>query len=68
MTRLPQELVFDTASTLYVAQAGPHIQEKYDVSNIYILFKRNFKYFFLVLEKNLLQKSKIRALSNKKKK
>ncbi|XP_074099434.1 collagen XV/XVIII-type protein multiplexin isoform X9 [Cotesia typhae] len=30
MTRLPQELVFDTASTLYVAQAGPHIQEKYD--------------------------------------
>ncbi|KAH0546708.1 hypothetical protein KQX54_014027 [Cotesia glomerata] len=31
MTRLPQELVFDTASTLYVAQAGPHIQEKYDV-------------------------------------
>ena len=26
------ELVFDTASTLYIAQAGPHIQEKYDVS------------------------------------
>lgn len=32
VTRIPQELVFDTASTLYVAQAGPHIQEKYDVS------------------------------------
>ncbi|KAK0081957.1 hypothetical protein PV325_011332 [Microctonus aethiopoides] len=30
VTRIPQELVFDTASTLYVAQAGPHIQEKYD--------------------------------------
>lgn len=34
VTRIPQELVFDTASTLYIAQAGPHIQEKYDVSNI----------------------------------
>lgn len=32
VTRIPQELVFDTASTLYIAQAGPHIQEKYDVS------------------------------------
>ncbi|XP_057319843.1 collagen alpha-1(IX) chain-like isoform X3 [Microplitis mediator] len=30
VTRIPQELVFDTASTLYIAQAGPHIQEKYD--------------------------------------
>ncbi|KOC62354.1 Collagen alpha-1(XV) chain [Habropoda laboriosa] len=30
--RIPLELVFDTASTLYIAQAGPHIQEKYDVS------------------------------------
>ncbi|XP_051166269.1 collagen alpha-1(XXII) chain isoform X2 [Leptopilina boulardi] len=28
--RIPQELVFDTASTLYIAQAGPHIQGKYD--------------------------------------
>ncbi|EZA55034.1 Collagen alpha-1(XV) chain [Ooceraea biroi] len=32
VTRIPQELVFDTASTLYIAQAGPHIQERYDVS------------------------------------
>ncbi|KAG7210595.1 hypothetical protein KM043_012110 [Ampulex compressa] len=32
VTRIPLELVFDTASTLYIAQAGPHIQEKYDVS------------------------------------
>lgn len=32
VTRIPPELVFDTASTLYIAQAGPHIQEKYDVS------------------------------------
>ncbi|XP_034951100.1 collagen alpha-1(XVIII) chain isoform X3 [Chelonus insularis] len=30
VTRIPQELVFDTASTLYIAQAGPHIQERYD--------------------------------------
>ncbi|XP_011494435.1 PREDICTED: collagen alpha-1(XV) chain-like [Ceratosolen solmsi marchali] len=30
VTRIPPELVFDTASTLYIAQAGPHIQEKYD--------------------------------------
>ncbi|PBC28957.1 Collagen alpha-1(XV) chain [Apis cerana cerana] len=30
VTRIPLELVFDTASTLYIAQAGPHIQEKYD--------------------------------------
>ncbi|XP_011315032.1 collagen alpha-1(XVIII) chain isoform X6 [Fopius arisanus] len=30
VTRIPQELVFDTASALYIAQAGPHIQEKYD--------------------------------------
>ncbi|KMQ91310.1 collagen alpha-1 chain, partial [Lasius niger] len=28
--RIPQELVFDTASTLYIAQAGPHIQERYE--------------------------------------
>ena len=32
VTKIPQELVFDTASTLYIAQAGPHIQGKYDVS------------------------------------
>ncbi|KAL2718654.1 collagen alpha-1(XVIII) chain isoform X2 [Vespula squamosa] len=32
VTRIPLELVFDTASTLYMAQAGPHIQERYDVS------------------------------------
>ncbi|CAK9799625.1 Collagen alpha-1(XV) chain [Anthophora quadrimaculata] len=32
VTRIPPELVFDTASTLYIAQAGPHIQERYDVS------------------------------------
>lgn len=32
VTRIPLELVFDTASTLYIAQAGPHIQERYDVS------------------------------------
>lgn len=31
VTRIPPELVFDTASTLYIAQAGPHIQEKYEV-------------------------------------
>lgn len=43
VTRIPQELVFDTASTLYIAQAGPHIQEKYDVSNNLFLFvDRNF--------------------------
>lgn len=35
VTRIPQELVFDTASTLYIAQAGPHIQERYDVSTVY---------------------------------
>nr|XP_031848508.1 collagen alpha-1(XV) chain-like [Nomia melanderi] len=29
VTRIPLELEFDTASTLYIAQAGPHIQEKY---------------------------------------
>ena len=41
VTRIPQELVFDTASTLYVAQAGPHIQERYDVSSkLLIYFKR----------------------------
>ncbi|XP_043515413.1 collagen alpha-1(XV) chain-like [Frieseomelitta varia] len=34
VTRIPLELVFDTASTLYIAQAGPHIQEKYDVSTV----------------------------------
>ncbi|CAL7940785.1 unnamed protein product [Xylocopa violacea] len=32
VTRIPLELVFDTASTLYIGQAGPHIQERYDVS------------------------------------
>lgn len=32
VTRIPLELEFDTASTLYIAQAGPHIQEKYSVS------------------------------------
>ncbi|XP_032689787.1 collagen alpha-1(XV) chain-like [Odontomachus brunneus] len=31
VTRIPQKLVFDTASTLYIAQAGPHIQERYDI-------------------------------------
>lgn len=36
VTRIPQELVFDTASTLYIAQAGPHIQGKYDVSHFYL--------------------------------
>ncbi|KAI4500678.1 hypothetical protein M0802_004270 [Mischocyttarus mexicanus] len=30
VTRIPLELVFDTASTLYMAQAGPHIQERFD--------------------------------------
>lgn len=30
--REPQELVFDSASTLYIAQAGPRIQEPYEVS------------------------------------
>ncbi|TGZ57432.1 hypothetical protein DBV15_05808 [Temnothorax longispinosus] len=37
VTRIPQELVFDTASTLYIAQAGPHIQERYDVSTVHAL-------------------------------
>ncbi|KAG5329777.1 COFA1 protein, partial [Acromyrmex charruanus] len=37
VTRIPQELVFDTASTLYIAQAGPHIQERYDVSIVHHL-------------------------------
>jgi len=37
VTRIPQELVFDTASTLYLAQAGPHIQERYDVSIVHAL-------------------------------
>ncbi|KYN14411.1 Collagen alpha-1(XV) chain [Trachymyrmex cornetzi] len=37
VTRIPQELVFDTASTLYIAQAGPHIQERYDVSTVHCL-------------------------------
>lgn len=32
ITRNPQELVFDTASTLYIAQAGPHVREKFNVS------------------------------------
>ncbi|KAI4496671.1 hypothetical protein M0804_000481 [Polistes exclamans] len=32
VTRIPLELVFDTASTLYMAQAGPHIQERYDIA------------------------------------
>lgn len=35
VTRIPQELVFDTASTLYIAQAGPHIQERYEVSTLH---------------------------------
>lgn len=30
--REPLELVFDSASTLYIAQAGPIIQEPYEVS------------------------------------
>lgn len=30
--RDPLELVFDSASTLYIAQAGPRIQEPYEVS------------------------------------
>lgn len=37
VTRIPLELVFDTASTLYMAQAGPHIQERYDVSYLNII-------------------------------
>lgn len=45
VTRIPQELVFDTASTLYIAQAGPHIQERYDVSTVHTLFVRNFFFF-----------------------
>jgi collagen type XVIII alpha len=32
--RTPQELVFDSASTLYVGQAGPIIKGAFDVSNI----------------------------------
>ncbi|KAF7418435.1 hypothetical protein HZH68_001088 [Vespula germanica] len=39
VTRIPLELVFDTASTLYMAQAGPHIQERYD--EYLPLWKRN---------------------------
>ncbi|KAL7292056.1 hypothetical protein TKK_0014335 [Trichogramma kaykai] len=38
VTRIPPELVFDTASTLYIAQGGPHIQEKYDVSRIILYY------------------------------
>lgn len=34
--RIPQELVFDSASTLYVGQAGPIIKGAFDVSNKYI--------------------------------
>lgn len=45
VTRIPQELVFDTASTLYIAQAGPHIQERYDVST-------PFAYSFIQKNKN----------------
>ncbi|XP_044016680.1 collagen alpha-1(XV) chain [Aphidius gifuensis] len=30
VTRSPQELVFDAASTLYIGQAGPHVREKFD--------------------------------------
>lgn len=46
--RIPQELVFDTASTLYIAQAGPHIQERYDVSTVHhplsiVLYKKKKK-------------------------
>jgi collagen type XVIII alpha len=32
--RTPKELVFDSASTLYVGQAGPLIKGAFDVSNI----------------------------------
>lgn len=34
--RNPLELVFDSASTLYIAQAGPRIQEPYEVSAVCI--------------------------------
>lgn len=33
VTRIPAELVFDTASKLYIGQAGPHIQGNFEVSN-----------------------------------
>lgn len=39
VTRIPLELEFDTASTLYIAQAGPHIQERYDVSTQTCLYR-----------------------------
>ncbi|XP_036151025.1 collagen alpha-1(XV) chain-like isoform X1 [Monomorium pharaonis] len=45
ITRIPQELVFDTASTLYIAQAGPHIQERYDVSTVHALFRPSFFFY-----------------------
>lgn len=32
VTRQPQELVFDSASTLYIGQAGPIIKGAFDVS------------------------------------
>jgi collagen type XVIII alpha len=35
--RIPQELVFDSASTLYVGQAGPLIKGAFDVSNTQLL-------------------------------
>ncbi|KAJ8679193.1 hypothetical protein QAD02_014980, partial [Eretmocerus hayati] len=42
LTRIPLELVFDTASTLYIAQAGPHIQEKFDVSAVKMMITMLF--------------------------
>ena len=41
VTRIPTELVFDTASTLYIAQAGPHIQERFEVSIKFVLSRKS---------------------------
>lgn len=35
--RIPQELIFDSASTLYLGQAGPLIKGHFDVSTIFLI-------------------------------
>lgn len=44
--REPLELVFDSASTLYIAQAGPKIQEPYEVSFFSLTSFRVFEMAF----------------------
>jgi len=61
--RDPMELLFDSASTLYIGQAGPLIKGPFDVSSIVIIFFFFLGFFTRPLEPFLFLETSINYLN-----